>query len=144
MYYTYINKIMIRKNSYMTWWYGFENFLSISFLWISIQGFEHFLGNFSLWNKRVLTAVVSYTWADPIMAPPTEDFFSGRMVYRAGVSPPWSMASSILFFLNSIMSGVSIPMGTEVIPLGVTSLQMKSEPYKYSFRQKIHKESKCR
>ena len=37
------------------------------------------------------------------------------------------MESSILLFRNSIMSGVSTPTGTEVIPLGVTMLHKRIE-----------------
>ena len=39
--------------------------------------------------------------------------------YRAGVSPPPDSIESSIFFLSSIASGVSMPAGILVKPLGV-------------------------
>ena len=34
-----------------------------------------------------LTALISYTWSDPIIAPSVAAVFSGSIVYNMGVSP---------------------------------------------------------
>ena len=34
-----------------------------------------------------LTALISYTWSDPIIAPSVAAIFSGSIVYNMGVSP---------------------------------------------------------
>lgn len=66
------------------------------------------------------------------MAAPTLTLFSGNTVYSGCCSAPLSMASSMFFlFRSSIMSGVSMPAGMDVKPLGVMrplkKIQAKNE-----------------